>query len=437
MCWRASSASSRSRACGGRRRAGRGGGGRRSPRRPRSSPARTRATRRRRTAARARRRRRARAAWRRTRPAVEIEASAGKDLARSLGTRAIRRGLAVGGTALPGRYPAPSMPFFRHEGNRLAYTIYGDGPADVVLLHGLLLSQQMHVPLAQALAERGNRVVTLDLLGHGRSDRPRDMWRYSMPLLRRAGHRAAGPPRDRRGGRRRHLAGRQHDARGRGALAPERLRGMVIEMPVLDNALLGCAIAFTPLMVALTFGEPVMRLVARGARLVPTGAARSGRRRPRLVRQDPGPSAAVLQGLFFGRIAPHRERASSRRRRWSSATGATRSTRSPTPACSPTSCPTRRLVEASRSSSCACARAADRRDRRLRRRAAGSPGAAAVRRARAASPRLPFADGQPSRGEGTPAPGAPGPGGGGPQSGDRKRRCRSSAAPCSASPWSR
>ena len=31
---------------------------------------------------------------------------------------------------------------------------------------------------------------------------------------------------------------------------------MVVEMPVLDNALLGCAIAFTPLMVALTFGEP-------------------------------------------------------------------------------------------------------------------------------------------------------------------------------------
>jgi len=25
------------------------------------------------------------------------------------------------------------------------------------------------------------------------------------------------------------------------------------------------------------------------------------------VSQDPGPSAAVLQGLFFGRIAPHRE----------------------------------------------------------------------------------------------------------------------------------
>lgn len=47
-----------------------------------------------------------------------------------------------------------------------------------MLLHGLLLNQRMHAPLARALAERGNLVVTLDLLGHGRSDRPPDMWRY-------------------------------------------------------------------------------------------------------------------------------------------------------------------------------------------------------------------------------------------------------------------
>ena len=38
------------------------------------------------------------------------------------------------------------MPFFRHEGNRLAYTIYGDGPRTLVLVHGLLLSQKMHRP---------------------------------------------------------------------------------------------------------------------------------------------------------------------------------------------------------------------------------------------------------------------------------------------------
>jgi pimeloyl-ACP methyl ester carboxylesterase len=80
---------------------------------------------------------------------------------------------------------------------------------------------------------------------------------------------------------------------------------MVIEMPVLDNALLAVAVAFTPMLVALTFGAPVMRGVQRIARLVP--------RLPLLAdivvdwfRQDPAPGAAVLQGLFFGRTAPHR-----------------------------------------------------------------------------------------------------------------------------------
>ena len=89
--------------------------------------------------------------------------------------------------------------------------------------------------------------------------------------------------------------------------APERLRGMVIEMPVLDNALMWSALAFTPLLVALTFGEAAMKVVARGTRAVPRRLLpHYGNVMLDLVRQEPGPSGAVLQGLFFGRIAPHR-----------------------------------------------------------------------------------------------------------------------------------
>jgi pimeloyl-ACP methyl ester carboxylesterase len=87
---------------------------------------------------------------------------------------------------------------------------------------------------------------------------------------------------------------------------PERLRGGIIEMPVLDNALLGCAIAFTPLLVYLTFGSPIARLVARGAKAVPRGASNLLDVGLDWVSQDPGPSSAVLQGLFFGRVAPPR-----------------------------------------------------------------------------------------------------------------------------------
>jgi pimeloyl-ACP methyl ester carboxylesterase len=196
------------------------------------------------------------------------------------------------------------MPSFKHEGRRIAYQEYGDGPRSCVLIHGLLLSQKMHSPLARALAQRGNRVITMDLLGHGRSERPRDMNAYSMSLFAQQvvallDHLEIDEA---------VIAGTSLGANVAlevAAMAPARVRGLVVEMAVLDNALLACAIAFTPLMVALTFGEPVMRLVQQVARRVPTAEG------PWLadvaldtVRQHPGPSAAVLQGLFFGRVAP-------------------------------------------------------------------------------------------------------------------------------------
>ncbi len=217
------------------------------------------------------------------------------------------------------------MPFFRFEGQRIAFAEFGGGPAAVtsggvrgrtarsaagarplILLHGLLLSQEMHRPLAEDLAARGNRVITLDLLGHGRSDRPRDMWRYSMAIY---GRQIVGLM-DHLGIDQAVVMGTSLGANAALEVAardPERLRGMVIEMPVLDNGLLASALSFTPLLVALTFGEPVMKLLARGARAVPRRLLpHYGNVMLDVFRQEPGPGGALLQGLFFGRIAPHR-----------------------------------------------------------------------------------------------------------------------------------
>jgi pimeloyl-ACP methyl ester carboxylesterase len=198
------------------------------------------------------------------------------------------------------------MSYFRHDGQRLAYMIHGRGPHTTILMPGLLLSQKMQIPLARELARRGNRVVTFDPLGHGASDRPRDMWRYSMSAFAIQAVALLD-----------HLKLEQAIVGGTSlganitlevaSLAPERLRGMLLEMPVLDNAIPACAAAFTPLLFALTFGEPVMRIVARGARAVPRRVV------PDLlefgldaVAQEPGPSGAVLQGIIFGRTAPDR-----------------------------------------------------------------------------------------------------------------------------------
>jgi pimeloyl-ACP methyl ester carboxylesterase len=196
---------------------------------------------------------------------------------------------------------------FRSRGQRLAYTIHGDGDRPVVLLPGLLLPARMNTPLAEHLASRGHRVVLLDPLGQGESARPRDMWRYSMTMFARDTVALLD-----------HLKLEQAVVGGTSlganvtlevaSLAPQRLRGMIIEMPVLDNALLASAVAFAPLLVAVTVGEPLMRVVAAVARRIP-----SRRLSFNLdvvldaLRQEPGPSGALLQGLFFGRTAPHRD----------------------------------------------------------------------------------------------------------------------------------
>src|SRR5215212_3689807 len=200
----------------------------------------------------------------------------------------------------------PATHHFDFEGHRLVYDEYGTGPRVVVLLPGLLFSRKMHRPLAETLAERGHRVLCLDLLGHGDSDRPPEMSNYSMTIF---GGQVIGLLD--------HLEIDQAVIGGTSlganatleaaVAAPERAKGLMIEMPVLDNALLGCALTFTPLLVGLTFGAPVARLLGRGARAVPRGAFLLGDMLLDWVSQDPKPSASVLQGLFFGRVAPPTE----------------------------------------------------------------------------------------------------------------------------------
>jgi pimeloyl-ACP methyl ester carboxylesterase len=196
------------------------------------------------------------------------------------------------------------MSHFRYDGHRLAYTVHGKGDHCTVLMPGLLLSQKMQLRLARSLARRGNRVITFDPLGHGASDRPPEMWRYSIAAFAEQ----AVALLDHLGLEQAVVGGTSLGANitlELAAIAPERLRGMIIEMPVLDNAIPACAAAFTPLLFGLTFGRPVMGLIARGAAAVPRD------RVPFLlelgldwVAQDPGASGSVLQGILFGRTAP-------------------------------------------------------------------------------------------------------------------------------------
>ncbi|MFI5027525.1 MAG: alpha/beta fold hydrolase [Solirubrobacterales bacterium] len=193
----------------------------------------------------------------------------------------------------------------RYEGHRITYDSYGEGDRVLILVHGLLMNRRMYAHLGPALAEQGNRVICVDLLGHGRSDRPEDLRLYSMPLFARQ---LSGLI-DHLGIDSAVVGGTSLGANVALELAthePDRVRGLFIEMPVLDNALSGVAAIFAPIMLGLRVGRSVFELTSRLTSVIP-------RTHYVLdigldwVRQRPGPSLAVLEGLLLGETAPHRE----------------------------------------------------------------------------------------------------------------------------------
>lgn len=193
--------------------------------------------------------------------------------------------------------------FFVGE-DRLEYTEYGAGDRWVVLLHGQLMLRRMCQPLARALAAGGMHVVTLDLLGHGRSDRPADPLVYSMTAF---GEQVVALL-DHLGAERAVVGGTSLGANVSlevADIAPERVQGLLIEMPVLDNAVEVGLIAFGPLLMAARYVPVSVWAVRAFTRPVPRGLV------PfwagivlDTCDQRAAPMAAVLHGVVFGRLAP-------------------------------------------------------------------------------------------------------------------------------------
>src|ERR1041384_3138458 len=122
-----------------------------------------------------------------------------------------------------------------HRGLRIAWREYGEGPRVLFLVHGLLMDGRMFGKLAPALAARGNRVLAVDLPGHGESDQPHDMTAYSMTQYGRD----IVALLDHRGRRQAVIGGTSLGANVALEVAvaqPGRVRALVLEMPVLEKS---------------------------------------------------------------------------------------------------------------------------------------------------------------------------------------------------------
>jgi pimeloyl-ACP methyl ester carboxylesterase len=198
----------------------------------------------------------------------------------------------------------PQTGEFRFRGRRVEYDVHGEGDRSLVLIHGLLMNRHMYDALAPEIASRGFKVVTVDLVGHGASDRPEDVRAHSMTIYadlvaELIEHLGLDRP---------IVGGTSLGANVSLELAynhPDSTRGLMIEMAVLEHAITAVGVIFLPVMLGLQLAAPALRALAAVTRRIP--------RTNYLVdigldwvRQAPDPSLAVLRGLMFGEIGPTR-----------------------------------------------------------------------------------------------------------------------------------
>ena len=198
---------------------------------------------------------------------------------------------------------------FTYRGDRLAYESYGYGDRLLVYLHGLLIDSEMNRGIAEALAARGNRVVLLDLLGHGRSDKPRHASAYRIDtyasqvfaLLDELGTHDAV------------LGGMSLGANVSlfaAAQEPERVRGLVVEMPVLERAVPFAALLFVPLLMLVHYARPLVRVTSAALRRVPPTRFGSLNSLVHAASLPPDSMAALLHGILVGPVSPTQEQRS-------------------------------------------------------------------------------------------------------------------------------
>jgi pimeloyl-ACP methyl ester carboxylesterase len=192
---------------------------------------------------------------------------------------------------------------FRYGEHRLSYEVYGEGSRVVVLLHAMLMDANINRRLAATIAASGYRVVLLDLLGHGGSDKPRHASAHRMDIYARQ----VVALLDELGVDEAVVGGVSLGADVAllvAVAAPERVRGLILEMPVLEFAAPAAALLFVPTLLVLHYLGPVLRVMTRLiSRAGPTGVGLVDGVLG-LMSSDPDEAAAVLHGVLLGPIAP-------------------------------------------------------------------------------------------------------------------------------------
>jgi pimeloyl-ACP methyl ester carboxylesterase len=229
----------------------------------------------------------------------KVTAASARGLEGSLVTQAARRPA--------DRALASAAPFevgqFENGGVTMYYEVHGSGPRVFVFMHGILLDANLNRRLATDLAAAGHRVILLDLPGHGLSDKPRrasyhrmDTYaRHVEALLDHLEIDKAVVGGVSLGGNVALLVASQ---------SPERVQGLVVEMPVLEWAVPAAAITFVPMLIAVHLARRAVRVAGNIMRRIPRSGFGPLDSVMNTLSNDPVEIAAVLHGVLTGPIAP-------------------------------------------------------------------------------------------------------------------------------------
>ncbi len=194
--------------------------------------------------------------------------------------------------------------YFSHGPYRLAYEVYGPEDGEpIILVHGILLNTHCNRDVAAWLSAEGYRVILLDLLGHGRSDKPVKASEhrvdfYAEQLLGLMDH--LGIESAILGG----LSLGSLTSLTVACTAPHRVKALLLEMPVAETGVPAAAIMLVPLMLTVHYAAPLWRLLSRTLQKMPmtryallNSAIVAGASEPEVIR-------AILHGVLVGPIIP-------------------------------------------------------------------------------------------------------------------------------------
>jgi pimeloyl-ACP methyl ester carboxylesterase len=192
---------------------------------------------------------------------------------------------------------------FRFGQYALAYEIHGGSGVPCILVHGLLLDSLMNRDLAARFVAEGYRVILLDLLGHGESDKPTDPRElrvdfFADQTLGLLDH--LGIERALVGG----ISLGAITALQVAAKAPERCLGLFIEMPVMEWSTMFAALLLVPLITLVDYGSFIVRPFARFVRRIPRPDSDLLASLLNAASTEPEVITAVLHGILVGPVVP-------------------------------------------------------------------------------------------------------------------------------------